>query len=68
MALGIGEGAELRAPMAITVIVGLSSATLLTLVVIPTLYLQFTSNRPLVVAGAGDSGPAGDPQSEPLGK
>ena len=38
MALGIGEGAEIRAPMAITVIVGLSTATILTLVVIPTLY------------------------------
>jgi Cu/Ag efflux pump CusA len=47
MALGIGEGAEIRAPMAITVIVGLSAPPLLTLVVIPTLYSQFTSNRPL---------------------
>ncbi|HEX2100330.1 MAG TPA: efflux RND transporter permease subunit [Candidatus Synoicihabitans sp.] len=41
MALGLGEGAEIRAPMAITVIVGLSASTLLTLVVIPTLYSQF---------------------------
>jgi len=47
MALGIGEGAEIRAPMAITVIVGLTAATVLTLVVIPTLYYQFTSDRPL---------------------
>jgi HAE1 family hydrophobic/amphiphilic exporter-1 len=47
MALGIGEGAEIRAPMAITVIVGLTAATVLTLVVIPTLYFQFTSDRPL---------------------
>jgi len=31
--------------MAITVIVGLSAATLLTLVVIPTLYYQFTRDR-----------------------
>jgi len=38
MALGLGEGAEIRAPMAITVIAGLISATLLTLVVIPTMY------------------------------
>jgi hydrophobic/amphiphilic exporter-1 (mainly G- bacteria), HAE1 family len=36
--LGGGAGAELRAPMAITVIAGLSSATLLTLVVIPVVY------------------------------
>jgi HAE1 family hydrophobic/amphiphilic exporter-1 len=38
MALGLGDGAEIRQPMAITVIAGLSSSTLLTLVVIPTLY------------------------------
>jgi multidrug efflux pump subunit AcrB len=45
MALGLGEGAEIRAPMAITVIVGLASSTLLTLVVIPTLYYQFAGKR-----------------------
>jgi multidrug efflux pump subunit AcrB len=45
MALGLGEGAEIRAPMAITVIVGLSVSTLLTLVVIPTLYYQFGGRR-----------------------
>ena len=38
LALGIGEGAEIRAPMAITVIGGLSVSTLLTLVVIPVVY------------------------------
>jgi HAE1 family hydrophobic/amphiphilic exporter-1 len=38
MALGLGEGAELRAPLAITVIGGLTVATLLTLVVIPAVY------------------------------
>jgi HAE1 family hydrophobic/amphiphilic exporter-1 len=38
MALGLGEGAELRAPLAVTVIGGLSVATVLTLVVIPVLY------------------------------
>ncbi len=37
-ALGSGAGAELRAPMAITVVVGLTCSTLLTLVVIPTVY------------------------------
>jgi HAE1 family hydrophobic/amphiphilic exporter-1 len=37
-ALGGGEGAEIRAPMAITVIAGLATSTLLTLVVIPALY------------------------------
>ncbi|MDZ4702263.1 MAG: efflux RND transporter permease subunit [Rhodothermales bacterium] len=38
LALGIGDGAEIRAPMAITVIGGLSVSTLLTLVVIPVMY------------------------------
>ena len=38
MALGFGEGAELRAPLAITVIGGLAVATVLTLVVIPVVY------------------------------
>jgi HAE1 family hydrophobic/amphiphilic exporter-1 len=38
MALGLGEGAEVRAPMAITVIGGLLVSTLLTLVVIPVVY------------------------------
>ncbi|MCG8607844.1 efflux RND transporter permease subunit, partial [bacterium] len=38
MALGLGEGAELRTPMALTVIGGLLIGTLLTLVVIPTVY------------------------------
>ncbi len=38
MALGLGDGAEIRTPMAITVIAGLISATVLTLFVIPSLY------------------------------
>jgi HAE1 family hydrophobic/amphiphilic exporter-1 len=38
LALGIGEGAEVRAPMAITVIGGLTVSTLLTLIVIPVVY------------------------------
>ena len=38
LALGIGEGAEVRSPMGITVIGGLTVSTLLTLVVIPVMY------------------------------
>lgn len=38
MAFGVGEGAELLQPMAITAIGGLIYATILTLVVVPTLY------------------------------
>ena len=41
MALGLGEGAEIRAPMAITVIGGLLVSTLLTLVLIPVVYTLF---------------------------
>ena len=38
LALGLGEGAEIRQPMAITVIAGLIFSTVLTLIVVPTLY------------------------------
>jgi HAE1 family hydrophobic/amphiphilic exporter-1 len=38
MAIGFGEGSEVRAPMAITVIGGLLVSTLLTLIVIPVVY------------------------------
>ncbi len=38
LAIGFGEGAEVRAPMAITVIGGLTVSTLLTLIVIPVVY------------------------------
>jgi HAE1 family hydrophobic/amphiphilic exporter-1 len=38
LALGIGEGAELEMPLAVSVIGGLSLSTLLTLVVVPVIY------------------------------
>jgi HAE1 family hydrophobic/amphiphilic exporter-1 len=38
LAIGLGDGAEVRAPMAITVIGGLAVSTLLTLIVIPIVY------------------------------
>jgi HAE1 family hydrophobic/amphiphilic exporter-1 len=38
MALGFGEGAEIRVPMAVTVIAGLLCSTFLTLLVIPVVY------------------------------
>ena len=38
MAIGIGEGAELRAPMAITIIGGLTSSTFLSLIIVPIFY------------------------------
>ena len=61
MAFGLGDGAEIRAPMAITVIVGLTTSMLLTLVVIPILYYQFGGKRgPAAVA------PLLPPQSAPV--
>jgi HAE1 family hydrophobic/amphiphilic exporter-1 len=38
MALSGGEGSEIRQPLAVTIIAGLLSATVLTLVVVPALY------------------------------
>ena len=45
MAVGLGEGAGLRAPMAIAVIGGLCSSTLMTLLVIPVVYEAFERLR-----------------------
>jgi len=45
MAVGLGEGAGLRAPMAIAVISGLCSSTLMTLLVIPVVYEAFERLR-----------------------
>jgi len=45
MAIGFGEGAEVRAPMAITVIGGLLVSTFLTLVVIPVVYSLLDRKR-----------------------
>jgi HAE1 family hydrophobic/amphiphilic exporter-1 len=38
MAIGLGEGSELRTPMALTVIGGLIVSTVLTLLIIPAVY------------------------------
>ena len=50
MAIGSGEGSEVRAPMAITVIGGLTISTLLTLVVIPVVYTLLDRTRDAVAA------------------
>jgi hydrophobic/amphiphilic exporter-1 (mainly G- bacteria), HAE1 family len=42
LAFGFGDGAEIQQPLAITIISGLLSSTLLTLVVIPIVYLLVT--------------------------
>ncbi|HKM39989.1 MAG TPA: efflux RND transporter permease subunit [bacterium] len=41
LALGIGEGGEVQAPLAITVIFGLTVSTILTLIVVPVVYTVF---------------------------
>ena len=43
LTIGIGESASLRSPMALAVIGGMVSSTLLTLVVIPCVYWFFDS-------------------------
>jgi len=57
MALGLGQGAELRAPLAVTVIGGLSVATILTLVVIPVVY-TLLDRQELAASPAGAAFPA----------
>jgi HAE1 family hydrophobic/amphiphilic exporter-1 len=57
MALGFGEGAEVRTPMAITVIGGIAVSTLLTLVVIPVVYSLMVRERAASrVLGAMEAG------------
>ena len=46
MALSHGAGAEVQRPLATVVIGGLVTSTLLTLVVLPTLYLWLERRRP----------------------
>ncbi len=42
LALGLGEGAEMRAPMAVSMMGGLMSSTFLTLIVLPAFYIVVT--------------------------
>lgn len=44
MALALGEGSEMWQPMGVTVIGGLAVSTVLTLVIVPTLYAVFAGN------------------------
>lgn len=59
MSLGLGEGAELRAPLAVAVISGLLLATLLTLVVVPVIYTLMSGRE--AAFGALESAPSGGP-------
>jgi hydrophobic/amphiphilic exporter-1 (mainly G- bacteria), HAE1 family len=66
MAFGWGEGAEIRTPMAITVIGGLMFSTLLTLVFIPVLYemldrKRYVTDEVLQPASVSESAPNAAP-------
>ena len=60
MALGIGRGADLRAPLAIAVIGGLLVATLLTLIIVPVVYatVEVVLGGEAREVGAGSPGDA----------
>lgn len=71
-ALGVGEGAELQAPLARSVIGGMAFSTLVTLILVPTLYVAVEEARqrrrvprpvprPAVVAGASQEANGSSP-------
>src|SRR5206468_4817626 len=62
MAMGLGEGAELRGPLAVTVIGGLSVSTVLTLLVIPVIY-TLLDRKAFVPSVAGAFEPGGGSES-----
>jgi HAE1 family hydrophobic/amphiphilic exporter-1 len=59
MALGLGDGAEIRTPMAISVISGLIVSTLLTLLVIPGVYAVIERGRDLIFGSREADAPSG---------
>ncbi len=59
MALGLGDGAEIRTPMAIAVISGLISSTALTLLVIPSIYV-LADRLKMKMVGAVEPRPSTD--------
>lgn len=65
LALGIGEGAEVQQPLALTIIVGLGSSTFLTLGVIPAVYLLVTRALEQADGEAADAVPTPDPNPAP---
>jgi HAE1 family hydrophobic/amphiphilic exporter-1 len=58
MALGLGEGAELQAPLARVVIGGLLTSTLITLLFVPAMYTLFEEGWSGLRKGAAGSRPA----------
>ncbi len=70
MALGLGQGSELRQPMAITVIGGLLTSTLLTLLFVPTVYDVVEGAKQAFLAGLRRLSPVADesPAGQEAGK
>ena len=69
MALGIGDGAEIRTPMAVAVISGLLVSTALTLLVIPATYSLVERLKDALLgpktAPAGTESPSVSPETAP---
>jgi HAE1 family hydrophobic/amphiphilic exporter-1 len=57
MSLGLGEGAELQAPLARVVIGGLAASTLVTLVLVPAVYTLFEEGLTGLRRGSAPSHP-----------
>jgi len=57
VALGFGTGAELRAPMAVAIIGGLVTSTVLSLVVVPVVYAIFDQIHPRFLEARGGAPP-----------
>ncbi|HVS62043.1 MAG TPA: efflux RND transporter permease subunit [Thermoanaerobaculia bacterium] len=66
MALGFGEGAEIRTPMALAVIGGLLASTALTLVVIPVIYSLVDGFQERLLSWGSSEQPQPDPGREGL--
>ncbi|MBL6764479.1 MAG: efflux RND transporter permease subunit [Verrucomicrobiae bacterium] len=64
MAMGVGDGAEIRTPMAVAVISGLITSTVLTLFIIPTIYYLFGLAGEKFVESTNDEEPAATPTKE----
>jgi HAE1 family hydrophobic/amphiphilic exporter-1 len=62
MAFTTGEGSEIRAPLAITLIGGLSVSTMLTMIIIPVLY-SITEARKISLEELEKTQPTGIPET-----